>query len=57
MTEPRRFAVPLEQLDEVHVGQAQQVQEQADPVDPGAAAWSGSPVHPFGDGMADADGE
>ena len=57
MTEPTRFAVPIEDLDGVHVEQAQQVQEQADPVDPGASAWAGPQLHPFGDGMADADGD
>ena len=57
MTDPRRFAVPLEQLDQVRVAEAQQVQAQAEPLDPGATAWSGALVHPFGDGMADADGD
>ena len=54
MTDSRRFAVPLEQLEGVHVDEALQVQEQAAPVHPAAA---GSLVHPFGDGMADADGD
>ena len=53
MTEPRRFAVPLEQLDGVRVGEAEQAQEVAEArVDP-----TGGLVHPFGDGMADADGD
>jgi hypothetical protein len=53
VTGPQRFAVPLEQLDGVRVDDTQQVQEQSAPVHPD----SGPGGHPFGDGMADADGD
>jgi hypothetical protein len=55
MTEPKRFAVPLEQLDSVRVDDAQQVQEQAAAAPAGSG--TGPSVHPYGDGMADADGD
>ena len=54
MTEPNRYAVPLETLDEARVGQAEQVQEQSTGVrDPG----SGPGTHPFGDGATGPDGD
>lgn len=56
MTDPRRFAVPLDQLDGVRVDESEQVQEQRTGERPDASAWSGPQVHPFGDGL-DADGE
>jgi hypothetical protein len=55
---PNRYAVPLEQLDAEHVESADQVTAQPEPSRPDSAIWSGSPLHPFGDGMSgDADGE
>jgi hypothetical protein len=55
---PNRYAVPLEQLDAQHVESADQVTAQAEPSHPDSAGWSGSLVHPFGDGMSgDVDGD
>jgi hypothetical protein len=55
---PNRYAVPLEQLDAEHVESADQVTAQPEPSRPHSAIWSGSGLHPFGDGMSgDADGE
>ena len=55
---PNRYAVPLEQLDAQQVESADQVTAQAEPSHPDSAGWSGSLVHPFGDGMSgDVDGD
>ena len=52
MTSP--YEVPLEELDAVHVSGAELVEEQQSPLRWAAGAVL---VHPFGDGMADADGD
>lgn len=58
MTEPNRYAVPLESLAGVRVGETEQVQEQAVSPHPESSAWSGPQLHPFGDGMGtDVDGD
>ena len=58
MTEPNRYAVPLESLSGVRVAETEQVQEQAVSPHPESGAWSGPQLHPFGDGMGnDADGD
>ncbi len=58
MTEPNRYAVPLESLDGVQVAAAEQVSEQAVSHHPESTAWSGPQLHAFGDGMGtDADGD
>ncbi len=58
MTEPNRYAVPLESLEGVHVATAEQVSEQAVSHHPESTAWSGPQLHPFGDGMGtDAGGD
>ncbi len=58
MTEPNRFAVPLDQLEGVRVAESEQVTEQASSLHPDSSAWNGPLLHPFGDGMGtDADGE
>ncbi len=59
MTE-NRFAVPLQQLDAVHVAAAEPVQEQPEPRQPSeAATWGGlTPAHLGGGGGAlDGDGD
>jgi hypothetical protein len=56
MTDPNRFAVPAEDLDEVHVAAAEQVFGQP----PEDLRWAagGALVHPYGDGLGqDADGD
>lgn len=54
MTNP--FAVPVEDLDAVHVPGEELVEEQTSPLR--WAAGGAAAVHPFGDGMgADADGD
>ena len=58
MTTRNRYAVPLEELDRVHVGVAEQVQEEAAAAPPdGAELWGGSLVPAHGDGGGDADGD
>jgi len=58
MTEPNRYAVPLESLSGVRVAETEQVQEQTVSPHPESNAWSGPQLHPFGDGMGtDADGD
>ena len=58
MTEPNRYAVPLESLSGVRVAETEQVQEQTVSPHPESSAWSGPQLHPFGDGMGtDADGD
>ena len=53
MTNP--YAVPVEELDEVHVSGEELVAEQSSPL---RWAAGGALVHPYGDGAtADADGE
>ena len=56
MTNPSRYAVPLEVLDGVRVGVAHQVQEQAT-VRPDGSLLGGGAVVPAADGGADGDGE
>jgi hypothetical protein len=55
MTEPNRYAVPLDRLEGVRVAAADQVQEQpTPPPDGGEALWGGALAHggdgPDGDG-------
>lgn len=58
MTEPNRYAVPVESLEGVRVAETEQVQEQPAPPHPDASSWSGPQLHPFGDGMGtDVDGD
>ena len=58
MTEPSRYAIPVEQLEGVRVADAEQVTEQAVSPHPDSSAWSGPQLHPFGDGMGtEADGD
>ncbi len=58
MTEPNRYAVPLESLDGVRVAETEQVQEVSAPPHPESSAWNGPQLHPFGDGMGtDVDGD
>ena len=52
MTAPKRYAVPVEQLDAVHVPTADQVQEERAVAPPDAGTWGGSLVPPYGDGGA-----
>jgi hypothetical protein len=53
-----RYAVPMEQLDSVHVEHSRLETVQAQGVHPDSAAWTFATVPPFGDGMGgDADGE
>ena len=49
---PNRYAVPMEQLDSLHVEVTEQVTAQPEPSHPDSAEWSGALLHPFGDGMA-----
>jgi len=58
MTEPNRYAVPLQSLAGVRVDETEQVQVQAASLHPESSAWSGPQLHPFGDGMGtDVDGD
>lgn len=58
MTSPKRYAVPMEQLDAVEVAAAEQVQETRADAHPDGSAWGGqlSPAD-GGGGSNDADGE
>jgi hypothetical protein len=56
MTDAKRFAVPLEELDAVHVAGADLVEAQ--PLSDLRWAAGGGLVHPFGDGATpEGDGE
>ena len=56
MTNPNRYAVPLEVLDGVRVGVAHQVQEQTTSRPDDAPLWGGA-VAPAADGGGDGDGD
>ena len=56
MTDPHRYAVPMEQLEGVRVAESDLVQEQRTDDHPDASAWNGPQLRPFGDGPG-ADGE
>ena len=49
---PNRYAVPMEQLESVHVEQSRLVTAQAEGVHPDSAVWTFAVVPPFGDGMS-----
>ena len=56
MTDPSRYAVPLDALDQVRVDATEQVEEQD--ASPAAAAWGGALVPPHADGAGgDCDGD
>ena len=52
MTEPNRYAVPLESLAGVRVDETEQVQEQAASPHPESSAWSGPQLHRLVTGWA-----
>jgi len=58
MTEPNRYAVPLESLAGVRVDETERMREQAASSHPESSDWSGPQLQPLGDGMGtDVDGE
>lgn len=58
MTEPNRYAVPVDQLDDVRVAAAEQVEVERVLPAAGGGSWTGELGPAFGDGAsADADGE
>ena len=50
MTEPNRFAVPLDSLEEVHVGAEDLTEEASSTQRPDAAQWGGRLTPAYGDG-------
>lgn len=58
MTNPNRYAVPLEQLDDVRVASTEQVEEQATAASGDTGSWAGALPPAFGDGGGhDGDGD
>ena len=50
MPDPKRFAVPLDELDDVRVDLAQQVTEEDVAAPPDAAIWNVGRLGPYGGG-------